>query len=165
MLGVVSVGACAVLAQGCSAGGGDEADEVRQPVASGTTLADCRRLLPDAVVESLGWSDVGQPDLTADRCARSGPDGMVQVHRVPVTSDARQTFEARCAALDPEPGEPVDWLGDQPACATDPAGAPYSYLVTLVDDEVVEVFVAPTRPTSEQQVVRGLTALARGLGD
>ncbi|MCW2792576.1 MAG: hypothetical protein JWO76_1674 [Nocardioides sp.] len=119
--------------------------------------------MPDSVVETLGWSDAGEVELKAGRCTRSGADGMIDLHRVSVTADAQEAYDERCAGLDPEAGESVDWLGDQEACATDPAAADYAYLVTLTgDDELVEAFIAPNVETPDHRVVQGLTELAEG---
>src|SRR4051812_34377754 len=119
---VVLVPTTVLLASLLHACGDADANEVSAPpTPQQTTLADCVALIPDDVVEGLGWTASSDPSLDSATCELDADQGTVSVLRRPVpgaSSDdlpeaGRQAYDERCASLsDGQAGQEVDWLGD-----------------------------------------------------
>lgn len=142
--------------------------------ASGLTSADCVRVVPDSVFDTLGWGGDAATEH-AGRCEKSGDDGYVTVGDLAVVSKsdgrraaAQQEYDERCSTLFGEvsatPELDIDWLPDgTTACARLlPAGTDVGlaelFLLTG-SDEVVQIRLAALTPTSGDAVRAGLAAL------
>lgn len=141
-----------VLSVAGLAGCGDDADEVgtgAEPTGGGTTLEDCAGLLPDSVLDTLGWAG-GTPGVDLGTCTLSGDDGDVSVQRRPVSGTTQGVLAERCTDYDD-----VDWVaGAAGQCGVvGPDELDLGVLVVDLDGEtVLEAVVNPRTPTDPEAV-------------
>lgn len=162
----------ATLLHGC---GDADADDVSSPpAAEETTLADCAALIPDDVLEGLGWTASATPTLDSATCSLGADQGTLSVARRPVpgtSSDdlpeaGQEEFDERCADLsDGQAGHEVDWLGsDAAGCAVVTGDGSGINVLLAVSDAglLVESRVTTDQPTaSAAQVQAALAELAQ----
>ena len=180
LLPLLAVAAACTTLVAC---GGESAQPVGEPARTGqTTAADCRELVPDSVLERLGWSPQQPATLDSATCRRSAPEGEVSLMRRAVgavggddlPARARAAYAERCAELDavpdpddpsapPSSGEETDWLGRTPACVVLADGDRGETVLLLLtdDDALVEARVDVVRATDPDTVRAGLIELAR----
>ncbi len=155
-----------------------EADSpAREPRAEVVGPAECAALIPEGVVDALGWRAVGAPRVEDTTCVLEAEQGRVTAHRRPVPAGAQsevpgaasEQFDSRCAELgsmlDDEPGQETDWLGaGRRACVALPAeeGAPGTVsLLALVSSTVLMEFrVESDAPLRGADVRDAMTRLA-----
>lgn len=91
--GLVVLAVSAVAFSGCGGEARSVSSEGASPSSEGFTTEDCRRLIPDDVIESLGWNSTPEIDANLTRCKMVTDKGSVTVQRLS-ESDGGETGEA-----------------------------------------------------------------------
>jgi hypothetical protein len=130
------------------------------PEPTPTSDADCARLIPDHVFETLGWTGAVKPaEATVRGCHRESEQGYVEVRE-------RTGYDRLCRTLDRSggvaPGTPADWLGAEVvACAVEPVGdvGQTKVVVQGEGDDVTQVTIAVLTSTPQAQVREAVAEL------
>lgn len=165
----------AVFLGGCGGEASSVSSEGTSPSSEGFTTEDCRQLIPDEVVDSLGWTSTSsqEMDVNLTRCKVVTDKGSVTVQRLS-ESDGGETgkaasssvFEKACSESvdsDGSSGPEVDVPGAADTCSSitaDRAGT--STLVVLTPDgHIAEVRIGALVAVPESTVTAAAQLLGR----
>lgn len=90
---VLALAVFTVVLGGCGGEASSVSSEGASPSSEGFTTEDCRQLIPNEVVESLGWTSSQEMDVNLTRCKVVTDKGSVTVQRLS-ESDQGETGEA-----------------------------------------------------------------------
>lgn len=169
---ILALAISAVLLSGCGGGASSVSSEGASPSSEGFATEDCRQLIPDEVIDSLGWTSSQEVDVNLTRCKLVTDRGSVTVQRLSESDEGEtgeaassRVFEKACSeGVDSggSSGPEVEVSSAADSCSSVIAdGAGTSTLVVLTPDgHIAEVRIGALVAVPEST----LTAAAQLLG-
>jgi hypothetical protein len=169
LFGSLVLAAFVVALGGCGGEARSVTSEGASPSSDGFTIEECRKLIPEEVIESLGWTSHQEMDVNLTRCKKVTEQGSVTVQRLAESSGGQtgeaassSVFEKACGEIGDSSGSEIDISSAADTCSsvvTDRAGT--SILVVLTPDgHIAEVRIGALVAIPEST----LTSTAQLLG-